>query len=87
MQFIAFFSYIFAIRKTPLQLKYDEKHDSKSKMSKNILKKVKNFFINAICAHSGPEYFLEHIVRLYRISDLAVRFVCDSFDFIFISGL
>ena len=30
-------------------------------MSKKLIKKVKKIFINAVCAHSGPEYFLEHI--------------------------
>ena len=51
------FSYIFAIKKAPGQLEYDTKYDTKSKMSRNIMKKVKNFFIDAVCAHSGPEYF------------------------------
>ena len=30
-------------------------------MSKKLIKKVKKIFINAVCAHSGPEYFLEHM--------------------------
>ena len=37
------------------------KNDSESKMSKNIMKRLKKYFVNAACSHSGPEYFLEHI--------------------------
>ena len=38
------FLYIFVTKNTLQQWKYDEKHYGKSKMSKNIIKLVKNFF-------------------------------------------